>query len=134
MSQSEPLLPRRNMRAFPGPGLLWRTGAIFVTAGVITGAFGAHGLKGRPGITPDKIQAFQTAAHYAVFNGLGLLLVSMHPRFAFHPFAGPAIAAGGLLFSGSIFALTLNNKLKVLGPVTPLGGVFLIAGYLSLAI
>ncbi len=52
----------------------------------------------------------------------------MHPRFAFHPFAGPAIAAGGLLFSGSIFALTLNNKLKVLGPVTPLGGVFLIAG------
>ncbi|KAK0245868.1 hypothetical protein EDD85DRAFT_757771, partial [Armillaria nabsnona] len=96
--------------------------------GVIAGAFGAHGLKGRPGITPDKIQAFQTAAYYATFNGLGLLLVSMHPRFAFHPFAGPAIAAGGLLFSGSIFALTLNNKLKALGPVTPLGGVFLIAG------
>ncbi|KAK0431255.1 uncharacterized protein EV420DRAFT_1513301 [Desarmillaria tabescens] len=134
MSQSEPLLPRRNMRTFPGPGLLWRTGAIFVTAGVIAGAFGAHSLRGRPGMTPDKIAAFKTASEYAVFNGLALLLVSMHPRFAFHPFAGPAIAAGGLLFSGSIFALTLNSKLKPLGPVTPLGGVCLIAGYLSLAI
>ena len=42
-----------------------------------------------------------------VFNGLGLLLISMHPRFATHRFAGPAIAAGGFLFSSSIVALVL---------------------------
>ena len=47
-------------------------------------------------------------------------------------FAGPAIIVGGLLFSSSIFALVLNSNLKVLGPVTPLGGLVMIAGYTSL--
>jgi uncharacterized membrane protein YgdD (TMEM256/DUF423 family) len=42
-----------------------------------------------------------------VYNGLALLLVSMHPRFATHRFAGPAIALGGLAFSGSIMGLVL---------------------------
>ena len=42
-----------------------------------------------------------------IYNGLGLLLVSLHPRFSFHRFAGPAIAVGSLLFSGSIMTLVL---------------------------
>jgi uncharacterized membrane protein YgdD (TMEM256/DUF423 family) len=42
-----------------------------------------------------------------IYNGLGLMLISMHPRFAAHRFAGPAIAAGGAIFSGSIFALVM---------------------------
>lgn len=81
-----------------------------------------------------------------MFNGLGLLAVSLHPRFALHRVAGPAIAVGGALFSGSIFLLTLlyavtvlsllpislawfrSPKAKFLGPVTPLGGSILIVG------
>jgi uncharacterized membrane protein YgdD (TMEM256/DUF423 family) len=44
-----------------------------------------------------------------VFNGLALLLISLHPRFSSHKFAGPAIGTGGLIFSGSIMALVLNR-------------------------
>lgn len=46
---------------------------------------------------------------WQVYNGLALLLVSMHPRFSSHRFAGPAIIAGGLIFSGSIMALVLGQ-------------------------
>lgn len=114
--------------------ILWRTGAIFAASGSLAGAFGAHGLKQRPGITEAKIHAWETASSYGVYNGLALLLVSMHPRFATHRFAGPAIALGGLVFSGSIMGLVLaGDGLKFLGPITPLGGVAMIAGYISLA-
>jgi uncharacterized membrane protein YgdD (TMEM256/DUF423 family) len=58
------------------------------------------------------------------------MLVSMHPRFAVHRFAGPAILAGSLVFSGSIFGLVLGpDALRpVLGPITPIGGTVLMAG------
>lgn len=45
-----------------------------------------------------------------MYNGLALMLLSMHPRFVGHRFAGPAIAVGGLIFSSSIFALVLNKE------------------------
>ncbi|KAI8980694.1 hypothetical protein BD414DRAFT_579554 [Trametes punicea] len=132
-SASSPLIPRA-VNVFPGPGLLWRTGALLAAAGMIAGAFGSHGLQKRPGITPEKLHAWQTASSYAIYNGLALLLVSMNPRFAVHRFAGPAIAAGSLLFSGSIVALVLaRDRLKWLGPVTPIGGSIMIAGYIALA-
>ena len=57
------------------------------------------------------------------------MLVSMHPRFAAHRFAGPAIAAGGFIFSSSIIALILaKDKLRFLGPITPMGGLLMISG------
>ncbi|EJF66986.1 hypothetical protein DICSQDRAFT_151365 [Dichomitus squalens LYAD-421 SS1] len=130
---STPLLPRAT-GAFPGPALLWRTGALLAAAGIVAGAFGSHGLRKRPGITPDKVHAWETASHYAVFNGLALLLVSLHPRFAVHRFAGPAIAVGASVFSGSILALVLaRDRFRWLGPITPIGGSILIAGYIALA-
>ncbi|KAH9947905.1 hypothetical protein B0H21DRAFT_736083 [Amylocystis lapponica] len=134
-SSSTPLLPRFGAGStFPGPSLLWKTGAILTAIGVATGAFGAHGLKKRTGITPDNIHAWETAAHYTVFNGLALLLVSLHPRFSTHKFAGPAIALGSILFSGSIMSLVLNrDRFRWLGPITPVGGSILIAGYIALA-
>ncbi|KAJ3750256.1 hypothetical protein DFH05DRAFT_1531794 [Lentinula detonsa] len=121
---SAPLLPR----AVTGIPSLWRAGALITAAAIGFGAFGAHGLKQRKDITPDRINAWNTAAYYAMFNGLGILLISLHPRFAVHRFAGPAIITGTLCFSGSIFALTLNRDLKFLGPVTPMGGLMMIAG------
>ncbi|EPQ60730.1 hypothetical protein GLOTRDRAFT_97790 [Gloeophyllum trabeum ATCC 11539] len=103
-------------------------------AGVMAGAFGAHGLRRRPGITAENIHAWETAAHYSIFNGLALLLVSLHPRFSTHKFAGPAIAVGSLVFSGSIVTLVLNrDRFRWLGPVTPMGGALMIAGYAALA-
>ncbi|KAG8866952.1 hypothetical protein FRB97_003628, partial [Tulasnella sp. 331] len=56
------------------------------------------------------------------------MVISMHPRFAVHRFAGPAIAGGAAIFSGSIFTLVLKPEWKFLGPITPLGGSAMIAG------
>ncbi|KAI6136723.1 hypothetical protein F5141DRAFT_46030 [Pisolithus sp. B1] len=115
------------------PSFLWRSGALLVTAGMIAGAFGAHTLQRHPGITADNLHAWRTAADYAIANGLGLLLVSMHPRFSTHRFAGYAILGGSVVFSSSIMALVLWKKMKFLGPITPLGGMIMIAGYAALA-
>ncbi|KAI0788594.1 hypothetical protein C8Q75DRAFT_239858 [Abortiporus biennis] len=132
---STPLIPRAMSSAFSGPGFLWRSGAILAAIGITAGAFGAHGLRKRAGITPDNIHAWETASHYAIFNGLALLLVSLHPRFATHRFAGPAILAGSAVFSGSIWALVFaRDKLRWLGPITPIGGSIMIAGFVSLAL
>ncbi|KAF5355797.1 hypothetical protein D9756_003853 [Leucocoprinus leucothites] len=114
---------------------MWRTGTLFVAAGMVAGAFGAHGLRRRPNITEESLHAWGTATSYAIYNGLGLLLISLHPRFSKHRFAAPAIAVGGTAFSASIIALVLSReRLKALGPVTPLGGMVMIAGYISLAL
>ncbi|KAN0135737.1 Protein of unknown function (DUF423) domain containing protein [Lactarius tabidus] len=116
------------------PLLLWRTGVLFVAAGMTAGAFGTHIIKSKPGITPDRFSAFSTAAHYAIYNGLGLCMVSLHPQFSSHRFAGPAIALGGFIFSSSIMLLVFNKeKARFFGPVTPLGGIIAILGYISLA-
>ncbi|KLO13755.1 DUF423-domain-containing protein [Schizopora paradoxa] len=128
-SQDTPLLSRSRMA---GSSFLWRTGATFIAVGMIAGAFGTHGL--RKVLTVDKLAAWQTASQYAIFNGLGLLAVSMHPRFSAHRFAGPAVSLGGLVFSGSVMGLVLDShqRFRFLGPITPLGGSLMIAGYVSL--
>ncbi|KAI0271346.1 hypothetical protein BC834DRAFT_437604 [Gloeopeniophorella convolvens] len=138
MSSPSPLTPLLSPQvtsaALSGSPLLWRTGALFIATGMMTGAFGTHGLRSKPGVTQDTVSAFMSASQYAVLNGLGLCLISLHPRFAAHRFAGPAIAAGGFIFSSSIMALVLNKeRFKSFGPVTPLGGILMIAGYISLA-
>ncbi|KAI0778500.1 hypothetical protein BD413DRAFT_509710 [Trametes elegans] len=133
-SASTPLIPR-SLGGFPGPGLLWKTGALLVATGMAAGAFGTHGLKNKSGITPDKLNAWSNATRYAIYNGLALLLISMHPRFSAHKFAGPAIAAGGALFSGSIITLVLTRDgPKWQGILTPIGGSIMIAGYIALAL
>ncbi|KAG2072756.1 DUF423-domain-containing protein [Suillus decipiens] len=129
-NSSTPLLPRDS--TFVTPSLLWKSGAILATVGMLAGAFGSHALKRRTGITAEGLSAWGTASHYAIFNGLALFVISMHPRFSTHRFAGPAIAGGGFVFSGTIMALVLW-KLKFFGPITPLGGITMIAGYIALA-
>jgi len=115
------------------PSLLWRAGASLAFLGAGSGAFGAHGLRNRSGITADNIHAWETASQYAMFNGIALLILSMHPRFGVHKFAGPAIAVGAAVFSGSVYALVLDKpRFKLLGPATPLGGTLMLAGYAAL--
>ncbi|TDL28363.1 DUF423-domain-containing protein [Rickenella mellea] len=130
-SENSNLLPRVHSLTSTA-STLWRTGAIFAAVGMTAGAFGAHGLRNR--VDAERVRSWEAASHYAIYNGLALLLISLSPRFSANRFAGPAIAVGGLIFSSSIMALVLNrDRFKFLGPVTPLGGSIMIAGYIALA-
>jgi uncharacterized membrane protein YgdD (TMEM256/DUF423 family) len=100
--------------------------ALFGATAMIAAAFGAHGVRA------DAAASWQTAAHQQLAHAIVLLVLALHG--ADGRSLGPApwlFAAGMLLFSGSIYALVLGAP-RWLGPVTPLGGLCLIAGWASL--
>lgn len=97
---------------------------------VALGAFGAHGLKARLAFN-DTLAVWQTAALYHLVHSVVLLLIaSLEPL---HQWAWRLMAAGVVIFSGSLYVLALTN-LKWLGAITPLGGVCLLAGWAALAL
>lgn len=102
---------------------------------VAMGAFGAHALKKM--LPPDLLAVYQTAVNYHVYHALGLLavgLLALHlPESALLRWAGILLAVGVLVFSGSLYALSLSG-IRKLGAITPFGGVALIAGWLLLAV
>jgi uncharacterized membrane protein YgdD (TMEM256/DUF423 family) len=110
-------------------------GSIGMLLAVAMGAFGAHALKKT--LTPDLLAVYQTAVNYHVYHALGLLAVgvlALHlPETALLRWAGILLAVGVLVFSGSLYALSLSG-IRGLGAITPFGGVALIAGWLLLAI
>ncbi|GAA6007442.1 hypothetical protein JCM10207_006343 [Rhodosporidiobolus poonsookiae] len=113
--------------------LAWKAGALLTSGGIMAGAFGAHALAPRLG---EKAATWTMASHYAIMNGIGLLAISQHPVYS-KRLAVPLVIAGTTLFSGSIFALLLYREKmgglsKIVGPTTPLGGLLMIGGYLSL--
>jgi uncharacterized membrane protein YgdD (TMEM256/DUF423 family) len=103
---------------------------------VALGAFGAHGLKGK--ISDSLLSAFQTATHYQMFHTLALLgvvaLIS-HLNTVPKGFVGACFLwlAGIFFFSGSLYGLALGGP-NWLGPITPFGGLLLMAGWVSLLI
>jgi uncharacterized membrane protein YgdD (TMEM256/DUF423 family) len=109
-------------------------GAIAGGLAVITGAFGAHGL--RAVIDPSKLSAWQTAVDYHFYHALGLCAVAFAaermPGSRLIRAAGWLMLAGIVLFSGSLYVLSLSGIGK-LGMITPFGGLAFIAGWLSLA-
>lgn len=110
-------------------------GAALSGLGVILGAFGAHKLKQ---IAPDSVPTFQTGVQYQMYHAIALILVAL--LYEKYPvklmsWAGIAFFTGILLFSGSLYALAaLKATGKVglggLGILTPVGGLFFIAGWL----
>ncbi len=107
--------------------------------GVILGAFGAHGLKS---IAPDSVPTFQTGVQYQMYHAFALLMVGVlsekFPVKAMN-WAGICFLIGILLFSGSLYALTaLKASGKVglggVGIITPIGGLFFIAGWVALVV
>jgi len=112
-------------------------GATFSGLAVAFGAFGAHGLES---ISPDEkiLHGFQTGVQYQMYHGLALLAVAIiFEKFPnkWIQWAGACFIAGILLFSGSLYLLTFlkiqgSSVIKFVGPVTPLGGIFFIAGWL----
>ena len=110
-------------------------GAILLALAVIIGAFGAHALQGR--LDAYLKGVYETGVMYHFFHALGLLVVSFLPRIGAlsAPRAGWVCAlllTGVLLFSGSLYALAISG-VRVLGAVTPFGGLAFIAAWVLLA-
>ncbi len=101
---------------------------------VALGAFGAHGLKAR--LSEDMMAVYQTAVQYHFYHTLALLAVAVLLAGGLQSAAlragGWLFAAGIVVFSGSLYALALSG-MRVLGAVTPLGGLLFLAGWVALA-
>ena len=98
---------------------------------VLAGAFGAHGLRAR--LTPEQLASWTTASQYHLLHSIVLLALALFAVYTGKEIRIPAslFTAGIVLFSGSIYLLVLTQQ-RWLGPITPLGGLCLIAGWLSL--
>lgn len=108
-------------------------GALSAGIAVAAGAFGAHGLRAR--LDPDLLAVFETAARYQMYHALALLAVGWAAARWPGGSAGAAgwlFVAGTVLFSGSLYVLTLTG-VRWLGAITPLGGVAFLAGWAALA-
>ncbi len=115
---------------------LWLTlGSVGMLLAVAMGAFGAHALKKT--LTPDLLALYETTVHYHVYHALGLIaigLLALHlPATALLRWAGVLMAAGLVLFSGSLYALSLSG-IRWLGAITPIGGTAFLAAWSLLAI
>lgn len=106
-------------------------GAVFGLLAVAAGAFGAHALKGK--LTPDQLDSFMTAARYQLVHAILLVFLPLLPRTRLTELAGWLFAVGILFFAGSIYLLTLANASWV-WPITPIGGLLLMAGWAMLVI
>ncbi|MDG9927853.1 MULTISPECIES: DUF423 domain-containing protein [unclassified Pseudomonas] len=103
-------------------------------SGVALGAFAAHGLKGR--LSVEYLAVFQTGVQYQLVHALalfGVALLAERLPGRLVTAAGSLFVAGILLFSGSLYLLTLSGLGK-LGMITPLGGVCFLAGWLCLGL
>ncbi len=113
----------------------WVTiGSILGGLSVILGAFAAHALKDKLSIY--QLEIFETGVKYQMYHALALLAVAaIATRIESTPIqvAGFSFLIGTLLFSGSLYALVITGH-KTLGMITPIGGLALIIGWISLAI
>ena len=109
-------------------------GAIFMALAVLLGAFGAHALK--KVLSPDMLAIYKTGVEYQFYHALGLLLIGVigfHIRSKYIQWAGLFISIGIIIFSGSLYVLTLSG-IKALGAITPIGGLSFVVGWIFLAI
>ncbi|MGE3508632.1 MAG: DUF423 domain-containing protein [Vicinamibacterales bacterium] len=109
-------------------------GALAGVVGVALGAFGAHGLRSR--LTPEMLAVFETGVRYQLYHALALVaLGAVSPMLGgrLPTIAGWAFTAGILLFSGSLYLLALTD-IRILGAITPLGGVAFLIGWACVAI
>lgn len=110
--------------------LLWSSA--LGASGVAAGAFGAHGLKNQ--LPASGLEVWEVAVRYQLLHAVVVLILFVlaqqwSSRLVSR--AAQLLLAGTLCFSGSLYLLALTG-MKWLGPITPLGGVFLIAGWLTL--
>lgn len=113
-------------------------GSILGGLSVIFGAFGAHALKKL--LSEEQQKSFETGVKYQLYHAIVLLIIGFHfpLETSIEKFMVYCFFIGTLLFSFSIYGLVIssakNKKIKILGPITPLGGLLLVAGWVLLAI
>ena len=110
-------------------------GAVFALIGIALGAFGAHALKGK--LKEEKYEkSWETGCRYFMYNAFALLVVGLLQQTdaaSILQTAGILFIAGGLLFSGSLWALSVTG-VRVLGAITPIGGLLQLAGWVCFII
>ena len=111
------------------------TACVFGALGVVSGAFGAHALK--PLITVSELENWKTAVGYQFYHTFALLFLSLIPGNSKSiQVSYWAFSLGIVLFSGSIYLLATRSITGIssglLGPITPLGGLLFIIGWISL--
>ena len=120
------------------PRLWIAFGALSGMISVAMGAFGAHALAEK--LDPRSLEVFKTGAHYQMTHSLAIVAFGLwasivsakSPEGASPSLPGWLFAAGILLFSGSLYALTLSG-VRALGIITPFGGLSFMAGWLAFA-
>ncbi|MDE5076112.1 MAG: DUF423 domain-containing protein [Trichodesmium sp. St5_bin2_1] len=103
---------------------------------VVAGSFASHALKEK--LSQYSLDIFQTGARLQVYHSLALLMVALlliieEPPQSLMVVAGYAFITGIVIFSGSLYALSITG-IKWLGAITPIGGVVLIVGWSCMAI
>ena len=112
--------------------LFFSIGCAFGFVVVALGAFAAHALKAH--LAPEQLATFEVGVRYQLIHALALLAVAWaHTRWPGRcvRLGGWLFIVGSLLFSGSLYALSLSG-VRALGIVTPIGGIALLAGWLGL--
>lgn len=112
-------------------------GAVNAAIAVAFGAFGAHALKEK--LSEHYLAVWETAVQYQMFHAIGLLVIgilmssSLFGASTQLTWAGYLLLAGIIIFSGSLYILSLSG-IGILGAITPIGGVAFIAGWIMLII
>ncbi len=114
--------------------LFFVLGSVSAGVAVALGAFGAHALKVR--VSPEMLAVYDTGVRYQMFHALALLAVAWAgtrwPNSTAITASGWLFVAGTLLFSGSLYALSLTG-VRGLGAITPIGGLAWLLGWAALA-
>ena len=114
---------------------LWiALGSILGGLSVAAGAFGAHALRSR--LSPEYLAVFETGARYQMYHALTLIavgLIAVKIDNTALRVAGIAFVIGTVLFSGSLYILSLTGA-RAWGMVTPIGGVAFLVGWIALAV
>ena len=108
--------------------------AILGGTGVMLGAFASHGLKSK--LSESLLSAFETGVTYQFYHALALFVLALwlkQSQSVWFVASGYLWLAGVGLFSGSLYALALTG-VKWFGPITPIGGLLFIAGWVSLLV
>jgi uncharacterized membrane protein YgdD (TMEM256/DUF423 family) len=99
---------------------------------VALGAFGAHALKARVG--PDDLEIWRTAVQYQAIHALALVLFGLfRERHGSGALPAWCFLSGSAIFSGTLYGIVLGGP-RLLGAVTPVGGLLFIAGWIAFAL
>ena len=121
--------------------VLLQLAALFTMLAVALGAFGAHGLSSK--LPPERLAIFETGVRYQFYHALAIFIAVLLFKWKSSGLllnAGWSFVVGTVLFSGSLYLLATRDLLgieswsRVLGPITPLGGLAFLIGWLLIVV